>query len=216
MNNDQLDLNGPEQESVGCRSALYSLLAKGFRFPAVEQFERVKTGQFAKEVEQAIAHLPYNGLKGGELGSASAPSYEAFQGGFIELFEVGGESGPPSFLYEGESGGGRMKVMEEVLRFYHHFGLRLSQVKRDRPDHLASEFEFMHFLTYREAEALCQGKERRGYVKAERDFLRFHLAGFTAEMASRVAKSRSPFYADLASLADAFCQKDLAYLQAAQ
>lgn len=215
MKTDRLELNGPEQEQIGCRSALYSLIAKGFRFPAPEQLERVKAGRFAGEVAQAVAHLPYDGIKVGELGRGSALSYDEFQGRYIQIFEVGGELGAPCFLYEGEYGGGRMKVMDEVLRFYHHFGLRLSQEKRDRPDHLASELEFMHVLTFREAEALLQGNERRAYRAAERDFLRFHLGDFIATVASKVGGSGVPFYSDLASLAAAFCQRELAYLQAA-
>lgn len=215
MKTDRLELNGPEQEQIGSRSALYSLLAKGFRFPAPEQVESVKAGRFAGEVAQAVAHLPYDGVKGGELGRGTSLSYDEFQGRYIQLFEVGGELGAPCFLYEAEHGGGRMKVMEEVLRFYHHFGLRLSQEKRDRPDHLASELEFMHVLTFREAEALLQGSERRAYRAAERDFLRFHLGDFIAMVVSKVGASGVPFYSDLASLAAAFCQGELAYLQAA-
>lgn len=214
MNTDRLELNGPEQEQIGSRSALYSLISKGFRFPMPEQFESVKTGRFADEVAQTIAHLPYDGLKGGELGRGTALSYDDFQGRYIQLFEVGGESGSPCFIYEAEYGGGRMKVMEEVLRFYHHFGLRLSQEKRDRPDHLASELEFMHVLTFREAEALLQGSERRAYLSAQRDFLRFHLSDFLATVASKVGSSGVPFYSDLASLAGAFCQRELAHVQA--
>lgn len=214
MKTDRLELDGPEQEQIGCRSALYSLLSKGFRFPAPEQFESVKTGRFADSVAQAVAHLPYDGLKGGELGRGTALSYDEFQGRYIQLFDVGGELGPPCFVYEAEYGGGRMKVMEEVLRFYHHFGLRLSQEKRDRPDHLASELEFMHLLTFREAEALLQRKERRPYLNAERDFLRFHLSDFIATVALKVGSGRVPFYSDLAGLAAAFCQRELAHVQA--
>ncbi|MBI2359828.1 MAG: molecular chaperone TorD family protein [Deltaproteobacteria bacterium] len=214
MNTDRLELNGPEQEQVGCRRALYSLISKGFRFPTPEQFEGVKKGRFAEEVAQAVARLPYDGVKGGELGRGTALSYDEFQGRYIQLFEVGGELGAPCFLYEAEYGGGRMKVMEEVLRFYHHFGLRLSQVKRDRPDHLASELEFMHVLTFREAEALLQGSERRAYRAAARDFLRFHVSDLIGAVASKVAGSGVPFYSDLANLAAAFCQRELAHVQA--
>lgn len=215
MSAHRLELDGPEQTQIGRRSGLYSLLSKAFRFPSQEQYERVKSGQFADEVQQALSQLPYKGLRADALGRGTGLGYDEFQSRYIELFEVGGQHGPPCFLYEGEHGGGRMKVLEEVLRFYHYFGLRLSQEKRDRPDHLASELEFMHVLTFKEADSLLQRKERGAYLKAERDFLRFHLNGLAARVAEEVGGSAVPFYSGLAQLGAAFCQSELAYLQAA-
>ena len=188
--------------------------SSAFRFPTSEEFQSVKGGQFASAAEQSIATLPYNGLQGGELGRGMVASYEEFQSAYIGLFEVGGELGPPCPLYEGEYGGGRMKVMEEVLRFYHYFGLRLSEVKRDRPDHLASELEFMHLLTFKETEGLLQGADRSAYRQAERDFMRFHLSEFVAAVANKIGGRAAPFYSELAQLANTFCARDLAYLSA--
>lgn len=211
----QLQLAGAEQTQTGCRSLVYSLLCRGFRFPSAEQHQRVKGGQFADEIQKAVSNLPYNGLQAGELGRGTGLSYDELQSRYIELFEVGGEHGAPSFLYEAEYGGGRMKVMEEVLRFYHHFGLRLSAERRDRPDHVATELEFMHLLTFKETEALIQSKERKAYVMAERDFLRLHLSDLVAGVAGRVVGSGVPFYSDLCRLASDFCQRELAFLQTA-
>lgn len=212
METHQIELKGAEEKRIGSRSLLYSLLSRGFRFPPQQHYDRVKKGQFADEVQSAIANLAYDGLNGGELGRGTALSYEKFQSNYIELFEVGGDSGPPCPLYEGEYGGGRMKVMEEVLRLYHHFGLRISTAKRDRPDHLAMELEFMHALTFKEAEALVRGRERGAYLKAQRDLLRFHLHDFTAAVARKVGGNEVPFYTDLARLSERFCQKEAAYL----
>lgn len=214
MTNLQLQLNGPQQTQVGCRSLLYSLLSRAFRLPSAQQHEEIRQGQFANEVDRALKDLPYDGLKGGDWGRGGAGlDYQAVQSDYIALFEVGGNYGPPCFLYEGEYGGGRMKVMEEVLRFYHHFGLRLSSEKRDRPDHLASELEFMHMLTFKEAETLALGKERQAYLDAERDFLRLHLLEFAADVGGRVGSKGVPFYSDMARLAADFCQRELTYLR---
>ncbi len=214
METQKLQLDGTEAINIGSRSRLYALLAHAFRFPSEEEFQRVKDGQFANEAQESLASLPYNGIKGGELGRGLALGYEEFQSSYIGLFEVGGELGSPSPLYEGEYGGGRMKVMEEVLRFYHYFGLRISEEKRDRPDHLASELEFMHLLTFKEAEGLLQGADRSAYRQAQRDFLRFHLTDFVSAVASKIGGRSAPFYSDLALLANAYCAKELAYLSA--
>jgi len=212
METQKLQLNGTEAINSGSRSRMYALLARGFRFPTEAEFQQIKGGQFAKEAQESLAQLPYNGIKGGELGQSLSLGYEQFQSSYIGLFEVGGEMGSPSPLYEGEYGGGRMKVMEEVLRFYHYFGLRISEEKRDRPDHLASELEFMHVLTFKETEGLVQSADRSAYRQAERDFLRFHLTDFVSAVASKVGGRPAPFYSDLALLANQFCAKDLAYL----
>ncbi len=212
METQKLQVNGSEEIKIAARSQVYALLARAFRFPAAEDFKQIQGGQFARTAEESLANLPYNGLKGGSLGRETALSYEAFQSSYIGLFEVGGEQGAPSPLYEGEYGGGRMKVMEEVLRFYHYFGLKLSEEKRDRPDHLASEFEFMHLLTFKETEGRLKGADMSAYRNAERDFLRFHLSDFVAAVASKVGGRGAPFYSDVTQLAHSFCAKELAYL----
>ena len=109
-----------------------------------------------------------------------------------------------------------MKVMEEVLRFYHHFGLRISPDNRDRPDHLATELEFMHLLTFKETEAVVQGKDRSAYLRAQEDFLRFHLKDLITAAVRKLEGIPVAFYRDLAGLADSFCEKELAYLQPAE
>jgi DMSO reductase family type II enzyme chaperone len=214
METQKLQVNGSEQMKIAARSQVYALLARAFRFPALEDFKQIQGGQFAGAAQESLANLPYNGLSGGKLKLEAALSYEAFQSSYIGLFEVGGELGSPSPLYEGEYGGGRMKVMEEVLRFYHYFGLKLSEEKRDRPDHLASEMEFMHLLTFKETAGLLQGADTSAYRQAERDFLRFHLTDFVAAVASKVGGRAAPFYSDVAQLANAFCAQELAYLSA--
>ena len=88
----------------------------------------------------------------------------------FDLFEVGA-SGPPCALYGGLHSEARMKTMEEALRFYHHFGLTLSEAARELPDHLSTQLEFLHFLAFREAEALDSGLDAGPYRRAQRDFV---------------------------------------------
>ncbi|HXG52760.1 MAG TPA: molecular chaperone TorD family protein [candidate division Zixibacteria bacterium] len=210
----ELELDGTEQTAIGGRSRLYALFSRAFRFPSAERYRQIQAGDLAAEALTAIGLLPFQGLRPGTLGRGTDLSYEAFQSAYMALFEIGGEHGPPAPLYEGEYGGGRLKVMEEVLRFYHFFGLRLSGEKRDRPDHLASELEFMHVLTFKEAEAEVRGESRRPYREAQRDFLRFHLNEFVSAVADKVGANKAPFYPEMARLAAEFCARDLAHLAA--
>lgn len=202
-----VELTTPEAQATGARSALYRALARAFRPPTPELYQEIKSGRIAEEVQQALAALPYSLDAAGDL--TGAPSYEELESAYLALFEVGGEQGAPCFLYEGEQGGGRMKVLEEVLRFYHYFGLRLSQEKPERPDHLATELEFMHALTFRAAGALAASQDVASLHAAQRDFLRLHLADFALVVASKSGAHAAPFYPALARCAAAFCARDL-------
>ncbi len=208
-----VELTTPQAQATGSRSSLYRALARSFRFPSQELHQDLKTGVLSQQMQTAIAGLPYQLAV-----SAPAPadiSFEAMENAYLALFEVGGEYGAPCFLYEGEHGGGRNKVLEEVLRFYHYFGLRLSQEKRDRPDHLATELEFMHALTFKEAAALAAGVDPTPLRKAQRDFLRLHLEEFASTVASSTQDRPAPFYPHLARCTSSFCQSDLAFLEKA-
>ena len=206
-----VELTTPEAQATGARSALYRTLARAFRPPTPELYQEIRAGRITEEVQQALAALPYSLDAAGDL--AGAPSYEELESAYLALFEVGGEQGAPCFLYEGEQGGGRMKVLEEVLRFYHYFGLRLSQEKHERPDHLATELEFMHALTFQAASGLAAGQGVDSLRAAQRDFLRLHLADFASFVASKSGALGAPFYPALARCAAALCERDLAYLR---
>ena len=72
---------------------------------------------------------------------------------FTRLFDVG-TGAPPCPLHGGLYFGDRMKTMEEAVRFYNFFGLTLSESPRELPDHIVTQLEFLHFLAFREAQAL--------------------------------------------------------------
>lgn len=208
-----IELRGPAAEAAGGRSALYQTLARCFRPVSPSFHQALMAGRIAEDLRRALATVPYKVATDGEPGRGLALSYEELESTYMALFEVGGEHGGPCFLYEGEYGGGRMKVLEEVLRFYDYFGLRLAEEKRERPDHLATELEFMHALSFKEAEARALGREVPPLLQAQRDFLRFHVEGLVTAVAAKIGGSGMPFYPDLARLATTFCQREIPYLE---
>ncbi|MBI4493406.1 MAG: molybdopterin-dependent oxidoreductase, partial [Chloroflexi bacterium] len=107
--------------------------------------------------------------------------------------------------------------MEDALRFYRFFGLRRSPEARERPDHLAVELEFLHWLAFQEAGALGQGDAAAAepYRAATRDFLAAHTRELAEQVAAHLAERDAPFYPGLARLAAEFCAQDLEYLQGA-
>ncbi len=220
----ELVLEKQDAVSTGARSRLYALLSCGFRYPTAALFEAVKQGQFLSEVRATAAQLSYPLAVEGSLGSQFTGECQQFETQYIWLFDVGGpnpntaEWETPCFLCEAQYSGGRLKVMQDAMRFYHHFGLNLSQEKgeRERPDHLSAELEFLHVLTFKEAELRQQGQGEdalRPYQQAQRDFLSFHLMDFLPQVAGKVVQRNISFYSDLARLGEEFCQAELAYLK---
>ena len=220
----ELVLEKQEAVSTGARSNLYALIARGFRYPTAVFFEEIRNGEFLSEAKVAASQLSYPLAVEGTLGAGLNGDQQQFANRFLWLFDVGGPNPntgswePPCFLCEAQHSGGRLKVMQEALRFYHHFGLNLSQEKgeRERPDHLSTELEFMHALTFKEAELWQQGKNeiaRVPYQQAERDFLLYHLMDFLPQVAANIAPRNIPFYSDIARFGEQFCRAELAYLQ---
>jgi DMSO reductase family type II enzyme chaperone len=112
---------------------------------------------------------------------------------YTRLFDAGA-SGPPCPLYGGLYGGDRMAKMEEAVRFYNHFGLALSQEQRELPDHISTQLEYMHFLAYREVEALQAGLDPGPYRRAQRDFVSRNLGAWIPKLCERLEKENGDEY----------------------
>jgi DMSO reductase family type II enzyme chaperone len=213
----QAEISTDEEFQGAARSRMYRLLASAFAFPE-EAFHRAALrGEFLSEVLEIAAGLPYP-LPLAEreplrtvLGGVPA-DYVEFQSEYVRLFDVGVPR-PPCPLYGGLYLGSRRAVMEEVTRFYNHFGLSLSGTHRELPDHITTELEFMHFLTFREVSALQREKDRGPYLRAQRDFLQRHLARWVPQVRALTEKQgAAPFFLGLVGLTEAFLLADLAYV----
>jgi TorA maturation chaperone TorD len=68
-------------------------------------------------------------------------------------------------------------VMGDISGFYKAFGVELSKDIHERLDHLSVEFEFMHFLAYKESYSLCHdGPEKTQIVvDAQKKFVKNHI-----------------------------------------
>ena len=198
------------------RSRLYQLLAAAFAFPDEAFFTAVMDGTFATALAHLCAALPYELSSAASLGlGAGGESYAEFEAEYIRLFDVGA-AGPPCPLYGGVYIGDRMKVMEDATRFYNFFSLRVSPQLRELPDHITTELEFLHYLTFREAEARQRGLDPSPLLRAQRDFLARHLCKWVPRLYARLVKQTTlPFFPALVRVAAAFFEQDQAYAAAA-
>lgn len=200
-------------DPAAARSRAYQLLAAAFAFPDEELFGAVGDGRFAAALRDVCAALPFAVVAPPALADPPG-TYLAFESEYIRLFDVGA-AGPPCPLYGGVYVGDRMKVMEDATRFYNFFGLRLSPETRELPDHVTTELEFMHYLTYREALARRDGDDPGALLRAERDFLARHLRKWLPRLAARLDKqSPGPFFRALVQFAAQFLEADHAHAAA--
>jgi len=81
-------------------------------------------------------------------------------------------------------------VMGDISGFYKAFGVELSKDIHERLDHLSVEFEFMHFLAYKESYSRCHdGAEKTQIVvDAQKKFVKNHIGRWVPLFCCMLAK----------------------------
>jgi len=208
-------LSTPEQIQAAARSRCYLRLCAAFDYPDDALCEAIRAGDVAAALHADLAAVDPTlaaGVDWDALRAAGDADDLAVE--FTRLFDVG-TSGPPCPLSGGIYGGARMKVMEEAVRFYNHFGLQLDEVRRELPDHLQTQLEFLHYLSFRETEALVRGDDPGAYRRAQRDFVARHPGRWVPRLRERLAEQQPLAYFDaLVGLLDRFLERERRHLLA--
>ncbi|MBK8309180.1 MAG: molecular chaperone TorD family protein [Gammaproteobacteria bacterium] len=133
---------------------------------------------------------------------------------FTRLFDAGAR-GTACPLNGGLQVGPQMKVMEEAVRFYAHFGLTLTEEQKELPDHLTTELNFLHFLACGEHELRARGASTTAYRLARRDFIARHPGRWVPVMKEKLQTMNPlPLFQVLSELLDRLLRHDLAELEA--
>jgi len=201
-------------------------MAESFRYPTAEFLDQVHNGSYRAALTALFSELPYPFTEWeAHVASTYLPERlkEDLEVEFCRLFDIG-PGGPPCPLVEGSYREDRTVVFKELILFYNHFGLSYSEGAQDeRPDHICTEMEFLHYLTFKEVNALQNGVSADPYRRAQTDFIRRHLAVWVPQAARRVeglfekapedaCREALRFYASLMALTDRFLEKELEYL----
>ncbi|MGC2760091.1 MAG: molecular chaperone TorD family protein [Candidatus Binatus sp.] len=215
----QLDSDAMTPEGrASVRSALYRLVGHSFNFPTLDFYKTVESGEFfatIRSILNALPHLESAQSLEDKLSDVTA-DFEEFCAEYLRLFDVGSRRGkPPCPLYGGEYGiRPRLDVMEELVRFYGFFDLALSQQDRELPDHLSVELEFLHYLAFREGDALARCADPSSYQRAQADFIERHAGQWLPIMQGKLeTQTPLPFFAELVSLTTDLLRADLGYLR---
>lgn len=110
----------------------------------------------------------------------------------------------------------RAQLLADVMGFYRAFGVEPSS---DRPDALACEFEFMHYLVYKrlyalESDTLADAETKAAICSdAQQKFFAEHLYPAAKKVASAVvAQSENEFYRQIAMEMLAFLEAEAGVL----
>ncbi len=203
-----------EAAATVSRSGLYVLLARALAFPQPEFHQDTVSGRLHDQIAEALGGLPYRLAMGASRDWQPTSDYEAFQSEFIRLFEVGPRGHALCPLYSGHYASDRLRTMEELVRFYNYFGLRITPGLM--PDHVTVELEFMHYLAHQEAQARQSGGDRKSYLRAQRDFLERHLNGWWPSAVAATQRQRPQrFYRSLMALVLRFLTAESGHLASA-
>ena len=202
-------------DAAAARSEMYGLLADAWEFPSRDFHQQVMDGAFRERVEAAVRVLPYELAAEIDVSSLSdAGEYVDFQGEYMRLFDVGAVR-PPCPLYGGEWGGTRKRAMEEAVRFYRFFGMKMDQSAHELPDHVTVELEFLQVMAFTEGMTREQGVDVTSLLRAQSDFIDRHPGRWWPMLQRKLpAESPSPFYATLVALTGAVLAADREYMRA--
>lgn len=214
-------LSANHTESIN-RSYLYKLLSFGFRYPISETFKTFQNGEFFVRLWDTISLLPHVKFMKTEQAEQGKnvqndlgkSTYDDFVVKLIQTFDIGIPE-PPCPPYEGfYQNKSRTAVMLEVTEFYRHFGLAMSKRdgKRELPDHLCVELEFLHFLAFKESQSRIDkdSKSLEGYLLAQKDFLNRHPAQWVPKFCDSLCNRVDiPFYNLLARVTAMFITHEL-------
>jgi TorA maturation chaperone TorD len=109
-------------------------------------------------------------------------------------------------------------LMADVAGFYRAHGLAVGGEERERPDHIASELEYVGFLARKEAYAIehLGPPERRECVRTQRAFLGDHLGRWAPSFGRRLERIASePLLETVGALVAAWVEADLDHLDVA-
>jgi len=108
---------------------------------------------------------------------------------YIPLFEAGDiEAVPFASVHLNDHGWVLGKEAEEIQNFYHDCGFHISDDRREMPDHLAVELEFLALLAL------------EGKVPELKEFENKHLRPFLRKILPLIIKSERPVYSSAAKI----------------
>jgi len=217
-----LDKQGTSNvENLLTRSAMYQILSACFLYPAEKNLEILKNPDFQDYATNLIKS--YEGIDTGvELKRCLNEVQKAYSDTSVEALQriynriVGHTISKECPLFETQYGAAhvfqQVHELGDIQGFYKAFGLDVSDVERERCDHVSVELEFMHFLLYKQAYALENHGDEKAQVcvDAQKKFLKEHVGKWVPLFAILFGrKAEEGFYYALSALAKEFLRLEM-------
>jgi DMSO reductase family type II enzyme chaperone len=167
---------------------LFAVAAEALSYPGDTLATVVADGSLDAAVTHLLEHAGFDADWQGTLHHPGTTGKE-LEAEYIRLFDA--PDGRPCPLYTGVYARRRRDAMEELLRFYRHFGLTVSPGAHDLPDSVPTVLEFLQFLCLRDA----AGEGQAGLHSVGADVIDRHLLPWARETTRRIDERRPhPFY----------------------
>jgi len=193
-----------DRREAVARARAYAVFSRLFSYPSDEGAPSILDGSLFVELRQALLDLPHAGSLGAWDWPSLPVSAEELQACYCRLFEASRPSGASVSLNEKDYvSDERSQVWEDILRFYEHFGIEYSaNGGMEMPDHLVTELDFLHYLSFLEVGAEGNVED---FSRARADFLSRHPAKWVTGLGERLARAEDGApYAGFAGLLKAF------------
>jgi putative dimethyl sulfoxide reductase chaperone len=196
-------LRTPTVQSLLGRAAVYELLSCAFSYPDAESVEQLQA--YIRDIAE---HPIADGLELGPLLSALEHELEgtplrSLETGHTGLFAGDVQCSPHETEYDFDTFV-KARQLADIAGFYRAFGLKPAGPKREAPDFVATELEFLSIVTLKQAYANVQGWEDEATVAADalRAFVQDHAGRWIPTLCRSIAETQgaSPFYLAAAAL----------------
>ncbi|MCX5724961.1 MAG: molecular chaperone TorD family protein [Nitrospirae bacterium] len=231
--------DSPAVERALNRSKLYLLVSWSLLYPEDEEFlDYVQCGEFVEDGRAAIDAL--NLVLDGTGGERAKQKLVLLRKQFDQLEKVVAsecvnwqlsdlqaehrrvfsnvitlDCPPYETLFGNDHVFAQSQVMGDIAGFYRAFGVELSKDIHERLDHLSVEFEFMHFLAYKESYSRCHdGADKTQIVlDAQKKFVKNHIGRWVPLFCRMlVKKADSGLYKHVADLMAEWMDFETAFL----
>jgi TorA maturation chaperone TorD len=190
------------------RSEVYLFLARGFAYPRFSLDELFSRAQLAAAILGDDAFAIVDQLE--------IPLPADMETQYIGTFGHTMKQSYPAYEMEYDQGHVFMQSqsMAELASFYRTFGAQAAS--GERLDHVATELEFMYFLTYKEAHAVTSDTEKGAEVcsDGQRRFLEKHLGRWAPPFLGGLMRGAEGFYRPLAKAARSWLDMEIKELGA--
>jgi len=193
--------DSPAVERALNRSKIYLLISWSLLYPEDEEFlDYLRCGEFVEDGRAALSALEValgtdDGVRAKEKLGALKQQFDQVESLIAsecvnwQLSDLQSEHRrvfsnvitldcpPYETLFGNDHVFAQSHVMGDISGFYKAFGVELSKDIHERLDHLSVEFEFMHFLAYKESYSRCHdGPEKTQIVvDAQKKFVKNHI-----------------------------------------